>query len=145
MPRTYVHTNNMKFLGWPRQHRQTLQLPDSASRVPVRPSQCRAVLWNAVGYSKPNRTKHSNGLSHDKFYGSGARPRFYDLYRLVHRQKQTVDDDQALEEEEFTPRRLFLRDTLRRGVTPSPTLMRSKNDPYTLDLGKPGCGFFSWS
>eukprot|EP00903_Cladosiphon_okamuranus_P017705 g16304.t1 len=75
-----------------------------------------------------------------EFYGSGARPRFYDLYRLVHRQKQTVDDDEALEEDEFTPRRLFLRDTLQRGITPSPTMMRSRKDPHTLDLGFQGLG-----
>ncbi|CAM9461228.1 unnamed protein product [Pylaiella littoralis] len=75
-----------------------------------------------------------------EFYGSGARPRFYDLYRLVHRQKQTVDDDEVLEEEEFTPRRRFLRDTLARGITPAPTMMRSRKDPYTLDLGFQGLG-----
>lgn len=64
------------------------------------------------------------------------------MYRLVHRQKQTVDDDDALEEAEFTPRRLFLRDTLARGITPSPTMMRSKKDPYILDLGKiSSCAF----
>ncbi|CAM9219645.1 unnamed protein product [Ectocarpus fasciculatus] len=82
---------------------------------------------------------HGEGLPAE-FYGSGARPRFYDLYRLVHRQKQTVDDDEALEEAEFTPRRLFLRDTLARGITPSPTMMRSRKDPYTLDLGFQGLG-----
>eukprot|EP00752_Nemacystus_decipiens_P004848 g4411.t1 len=75
-----------------------------------------------------------------EFYGSGARPRFYDLYRLVHRQQQTVDDSQVLEEEEFTPRRLFLRDTMKRAISPSPTLMRSKKCPDTLDLGFQGLG-----
>ncbi|CAN0473331.1 unnamed protein product, partial [Ectocarpus sp. 8 AP-2014] len=82
---------------------------------------------------------HGEGLPAE-FYGSGARPRFYDLYRLVHRQKQTVDDDEALEESEFTPRRLFLRDTLVRGITPSPTMMRNRKDPHTLDLGFQGLG-----
>ncbi|CAM9700959.1 unnamed protein product, partial [Ectocarpus sp. 12 AP-2014] len=82
---------------------------------------------------------HGEGLPAE-FYGSGARPRFYDLYRLVHRQKKTVDDDEALEESEFTPRRLFLRDTLARGITPSPTMMRSRKDPHTLDLGFQGLG-----
>lgn len=71
-----------------------------------------------------------------QYYGSGARPRFYDLYRLVHRQKQTVDDEGALEDGEFTPRRLFLRDMLARGLSPSPTMMRSRKDPYSLDLGE---------
>ena len=47
-----------------------------------------------------------------------------------------MDDDEALEEGEFTPRRLFLRDILERGLSPSPTMMRSRMDPYSLDLGE---------
>lgn len=40
-----------------------------------------------------------------QFYGSGSRPRFYDLFRLVHRQRLTIDRDDVLEGEEYTARR----------------------------------------
>lgn len=107
-------------------------------------------LENIIGHrlplSKPHQTEPNqpkpvqrpppqNPTKPNQFYGSAARPRFFDLYRLVHRQKQTVEDE-ALEDSEFTPRRRFLRDSLTRGRSPSPTVLRSKIDPHFLDLGE---------
>lgn len=75
-------------------------------------------------------------FSSSQFYGSCARPRFYDKYRLIHRQRHTVDSSEVLESEEFSPRRRFLRDTLERGIAPLPIILRKKSEPHALNLGK---------
>ncbi|CAM9358212.1 unnamed protein product, partial [Discosporangium mesarthrocarpum] len=71
-----------------------------------------------------------------QFYGPGARPRFYDLYRLAHRQAVTVDDQNFLQAGEKTPRQQFLRGIIQQGLPPMPVMVMKSKNPRELNLGK---------
>ncbi|CAM9494189.1 unnamed protein product, partial [Choristocarpus tenellus] len=100
--------------------------------------------WTSDGMyesSSINETEKSLGCKLPRqFYGSGARPRFYDLYRLVYRQKMSLDTGQFQDDKDLSPRELFLRSTIDHGIPPVPIIVRNLKRPHTLNLAHQGLG-----